>query len=57
MQKYIYENITELFSPVGTFSVCDGKEKIPFCIRKNSYNIPYYDITTETSFALDFWLT
>lgn len=54
---YIYENITELFSPVGTFSVCDGKEKIPFCIRKNSYNIPYYDITTETSFALDFWLT
>ena len=53
MEKYIFENITELSCPVGKFSVCYGKEKIPFCIRKNNYNAPYYDITTETNYALD----
>ncbi len=53
MEQYIYENITGISCPVGEFSVCFGKSKIPFSIRKNSYDIPYYDITTETNYALD----
>ena len=53
MKQYIYKNISVLSCPVGEFSVCHGNEKIPFSIRKNSYNVPYYDITTETNYALD----
>ena len=53
MEQYIYENISTLSCPVGEFSVCHGTEKVPFSIRKNSYNVPYYDITTETNYALD----
>ena len=51
--KYIYENISSLSCPVGEFSVCYGKERIPFSIRKNDYNVPYDNITTETNHALD----
>ena len=53
MKSYIYENITELSCPVGKFSVSCEDKKIPFSIRKNKYDIPYYDITTETNYALD----
>ena len=52
MKSYIYENITELSCPVGKFSVSCEDKKIPFSIRKNKYDIPYYDITTETNYAL-----
>ena len=51
--KYIYENISSLPCPVGEFSVRCGKEMIPFSIRKNDYDVPYYNITTETNYALD----
>ena len=34
MEKYIYEDVTELKTPVGYFFVTDGKVKIPFSIRK-----------------------
>ncbi len=51
--KYIYENISSLPCPVGEFSVCYGKEKIPFSVRKNDYDVPYNDITTQTNYALD----
>ena len=51
--KYIYENILTLSCPVGEFSVCYGKEKIPFSVRKNDYDVPYNDITTQTNYALD----
>ena len=51
--KYIYENISTLSCPVGEFSVCYGKEKIPFSVRKNDYDVPYDDIITETNYALD----
>ena len=51
--KYIYENISSLPCPVGEFSVCCGKERIPFSIRKNDYDAPYDNITTETNYALD----
>ena len=27
--------------------------KILFSVRKNSYDVPYYDITTDTNYALD----
>ena len=53
MQAYIYQNIFSLSSPVGEFTVCHENEKIPFHIRKNSYNVPYDDIITETNYALD----
>ena len=53
MKSYIYENITELSCPVGEFSVFCEDKKIPFSIRKNKYDIPYYDITTDTNYALD----
>ena len=53
MKQYIYENITEISCPVGEFSVNCGKKKIPFSIRKNDYDVSYYDITTETNYALD----
>ena len=53
MKQYIYENITEISCPVGEFSVNYGKKKIPFSIRKNDYDVSYYDITTETNYALD----
>ena len=53
MKSYIYENITELSCPVGKFSVSCEDKKIPFSIRKNKYDIPYYDITTDTNYALD----
>lgn len=53
MEAYIYKNIISLAAPVGSFVVCHGKEKIPFSVRKNSYNVPYYDVTTETNYALD----
>ena len=53
MESYIYKNITELSCPVGKFSVSCGDKKIPFSIRKNEYDIPYYDITTKTNYALD----
>ncbi|MBE6609993.1 MAG: hypothetical protein E7634_04950 [Ruminococcaceae bacterium] len=51
--KYIYENISSLPCPVGEFTVCNGIQKIPFSIRKNDYNVPYDNITTETNYALD----
>ena len=53
MEEYIYKNITNLLCPIGNFSVCHKKIKIPFNVRKNSYDVPYYDITTETNYALD----
>ena len=53
MKEYIYTDITEISCPVGTFSVCHNNTKIPFCVRKNGYAVPYYDITTETNYALD----
>ena len=53
MEEYIYTDIIEISCPVGTFSVCHNNTKIPFSARKNSYNVPYYDITTETNYALD----
>ena len=53
MEEYIYTDITEISCPVGTFSVCHNNTKIPFCVRKNGYAVPYYDITTETNYALD----
>ena len=53
MEEYIYKNIMSLATPIGSFGVCHGKEKVSFSIWKNSYNVPYYDITTETNYALD----
>lgn len=53
MEEYIYKNIISLATPIGSFAVYHGKEKIPFSIRKNRYNVPYYDVTTETNYALD----
>ncbi|MBQ8302129.1 MAG: hypothetical protein IJX97_01090 [Clostridia bacterium] len=53
MEKYIYTDITELLCPIGEFSVCYENIKIPFSVRKNSYDVPYYDVTTETNYALD----
>ena len=53
MEKYIYTDITELVCPIGKFSVNYENTKIPFSVRKNSYNVPYYDITTETNYAID----
>ena len=53
MESYIYKNITELSCPVGKFSVSCEDKIIPFSIRKNKYDIPYYDITTDTNYALD----
>ena len=41
MENYIYENITELKTPVGYFFVSDGNVNIPFSIRKNTFNVPY----------------
>jgi len=51
--KYIYENILSLSCPVGEFTVCHENERIPFSVRKNNYNVPYDNITTETNYALD----
>ena len=51
--KYICENISSLPCPVGEFTVCHGIQKIPFSIRKNDYNVPYDNISTETNYALD----
>ena len=51
--KYICENISSLPCPVGEFTVCHGIQKIPFSIRKNDYNVPYDNISTETIYALD----
>ena len=53
MEKYIYTDITELVCPIGKFSVNYENTKIPFSVRKNSYNVPYYDITIETNYAID----
>ena len=62
MEKYIYEDVTELKTPVGYFFVTDGKVKIPFSIRKSTINVPYqiYDnnnqvideINIETNYDL-----
>ena len=62
MEKYIYEDVTELKTPVGYFFVTDGKVKIPFSIRKSTFNVPYqiYDnnnqvideINIETNYDL-----
>ena len=53
MNEYIYTDIKELLCPVGNFSVCHNTIKIPFSVRKNNYNVAYYDINTETNYALD----
>ncbi len=62
MQEFIYENITELETPVGYFFVTDGDNSIPFSIRKSTFDIPYqiYDdnhqvvdeLNTETNYDL-----
>ena len=62
MEKYVYEDITELKTPVGYFFVTDGKVNIPFSIRKSTFNVPYqiYDnnnqvideINIETNYDL-----
>ncbi len=51
--KYICENILSLSCPVGEFTVCHGNERISFSVRKNDYNVPYDNITTETNYALE----
>ena len=51
--KYIYENIVSLMCPVGEFTVCHRTERVSFSVRKNDYDIPYDNITTETNYALD----
>ena len=53
MDAYIYTDISELLCPIGDFRVSHKNTKIPFSVRKNSYNVPYYDVTTETNYALD----
>ncbi|MBE7050936.1 MAG: hypothetical protein E7394_09290 [Ruminococcaceae bacterium] len=62
METYIYKNITELKTPVGYFYVSDGKENIPFSIRKNTFDVPYHiynddnhiigELNTETNYDL-----
>lgn len=62
MDKYIYENITELKTPVGYFFVTDGDVNIPFSIRRNTFDVPYYiyddnqqvisELNIETNFDL-----
>ncbi len=46
MEKYIYTNITELICPIGEFSVYHNNQKISFSVRKNSYDVPYYNKPT-----------
>lgn len=53
MDQYIFKNITEISCPVGKFTVYCGEQKIPFSIRKNKFDNAYYDMTTETNYALD----
>ena len=62
MQELIYENITELKTPVGYFFVTDGNVSIPFSVRKNTFDVPYHiydnkrqvigELNTETNFDL-----
>lgn len=49
VSEYIFENILQLDTPVGYFSVNHGRLKIPFSVKKNSYNVPYniYDMKNE----------
>lgn len=62
LEKYIYKNITELETPVGYFFVTDEKIRIPFSIRKNTFDAPYQiygdnrqvieELNTETNYDL-----
>ena len=62
IQELIYENITELKTPVGYFFVTDGNVSIPFSVRKNTFDVPYHiydnkqqvigELNTETNFDL-----
>jgi len=62
IQEHIYENITELKTPVGYFFVTDGNVNIPFSVRKNTFDVPYHiydnnqqvigELKTETNFDL-----
>lgn len=62
MSDYLFHNITELKSPIGTFSVMYKEQKVPFSVAKNSFDIPYdvYEdekivktFTTETNYSLE----
>ncbi len=53
MEEYIYTDIIELSCPIGKFCVYHDNKKIPFSVRKNDYNVSYYDVTTKTNYALD----
>ena len=48
-KEYIYENITELITPVGFFAVYDGNLKIPFSVVRNTMDVPcdVYDDSGE----------
>jgi len=63
MKEFLFQNISELSSPVGAFVVSDGIRYIPFSIKKNGFNQPYeiYDsnnksivatLTTDTNYTL-----
>lgn len=61
-EEYIYQDITELKTPVGSFRVFSNEDNIPFSVEKNGFDLPsgIYDennnvigtIHTETNYSI-----
>lgn len=41
MDELIFQNIEELITPIGSFTVTEGEKKIPFSVSKNQFDLPY----------------
>ena len=52
MEEYIYKNIMSLATPIGSFVVCHGKEKVSF----NIWDMMYGRQKTILVFHLFFWI-
>lgn len=63
LEDFVYKNIIKLNTPVGYFFVSNGKENIPFSVRKSIFNVPYNiyndnnqkiieELNTETNYDL-----
>ena len=61
-ENWIFEDIYELTTPVGVFSVTDGRKNVMFSVKKSSYGMPYDvvdednniigNISTDTSYVI-----
>ncbi len=61
MDEYIFKDIKRLETPVGYFSITDGKKEMPFSVKENAYSVNIYgendevlrEVIADTCYAVE----